>query len=317
MISDNGRERARRAAEAMRRFIKSRWEERDATLFLTDRPAPNRKRPSAVRAPAGQPGRSLQPPAGPPAGSPPYRPVTPPKVAIRSGPAPSWTPRPGPGAPPRGGAPGPKAPQGPKRHPSGIIEPESSEKGKALLALYEKIKDCAGCPLKATRRHLVFGMGRADTPVVFVGEAPGEQEDNQGLPFVGAAGHLLDKVLGPLGLPRDRFFICNVLKCRPPGNRNPSIEEMEECEPHLFNQLKIIAPKYVVALGTFAAQSVLKTTKPIGQLRGRWHRAGDFEVLPTYHPAAACRTTQFRKVLEGDLALLKQRLEGAGAKSSS
>lgn len=286
-------EAARRAREAMRRFIRARWEENDTTLFLTSRPPRTRKAPVSTppvrrAAPAWGGGSYQAPAARPPAqaAAQPRPQAYPPARAAASG----------------GGA--------VPRHASGMLSPESTEKGKAMLALWERSRECQKCPLGRTRIRFVFGMGRPDSPVVFVGEAPGEQEDHQGLPFVGAAGKLFDKVLEELGMHRDRFFICNVLKCRPPGNRNPQPDEMEECEPYLFEQLKLVAPKYVVALGKFAAQSVLRTTSGIGELRGRWHRLRDFEVLPTYHPAAACRTAKFRDVLKGDLGILKKRLEG-------
>jgi len=211
------------------------------------------------------------------------------------------------------------SPSGPgsavNRHPSGLIAPESTAKGRAMLKHWEEIKGCQLCPLGKTRIKFVYGMGRADTSLVFIGEAPGQQEDQTGLPFVGASGKMLDSILGSLGMSRDSYFIVNVLKCRPPDNRNPLPDEIEKCAPHLEKQMEMLAPKYVVALGTFAAQSILKTIKPIGQLRGRWHQMPAFEVLPVYHPSAACRSGANKKVLEDDLALLKKRLDGDKAKS--
>ncbi len=289
-MDDDPERLKREVVQAMRRFLRARWEDRDETIFLDRKPAPARREIPDDAAPV-----PVRPAARPPAAP---RPAARLPVFAR----PAGRPASAPAA--RSAA----MPAEAKRHPSGIIAPDATPKGKELLAHWNAIHDCTRCPLAKTRRKFVYGMGRADTEVVFVGEAPGEQEDAQGLPFVGAAGHLLDRILAGMGMHRDSFFICNVLKCRPPGNRNPQPEEMDECEPHLNEQLRIIAPRYVVALGAFGAQSVLRTQKKIGELRGRWHRLPSFEVLAVYHPAAALRATAHRKTLEGDLALLKARL---------
>jgi DNA polymerase len=311
---------------ALRRFIRSRWEDRDATLFLTDKKTASASRP-IQSGPVVPPAR-FRPPAPLPPGQGSgeaftgFRSAVPVAPRQWSAPAPAAnaplvaTPRPAFGAakPSAGSAPSGTRPAV-NRHKSGIIEPEATAKGREMLKHWEEIRNCQLCPLGKTRNCFVYGMGRADTKLVFIGEAPGQQEDMQGLPFVGASGKMLDGILAGLNLSRDSYFICNVLKCRPPENRNPQPDEIEKCAPYLEKQMKILAPKYVVALGTFAAQSVLKTIKPIGQLRGRWHQLPDYEVLPVYHPSAACRSTANKKVLEEDLLFLKKRLEADKSKS--
>lgn len=196
----------------------------------------------------------------------------------------------------------------PARHESGLISPESSEKGRALLAFHERVKSCTQCPLAKSRKHFVFGMGNPEAELVMAGEAPGEQEDLQGLPFVGRAGLLLDRVLGKLGMSRDDAFIANVLKCRPPGNRQPGDEEIAACEPYLAEQIRIISPKVIVALGAYAAQTLLKTRKPIGQLRGRTYPVGSALLIATYHPAAILRNPSNEPILEGDLKRARELL---------
>jgi len=185
----------------------------------------------------------------------------------------------------------------------------NSARGSELVAFYEKIKACEDCPLARTRKSFVFGCGNPEASIMFVGEAPGEQEDKQGLPFVGPAGHLLDRLLEGVGIRRDDVFIANVLKCRPPGNRKPADDEIAACDPHLAGQVKIVAPKFLVALGTFAAQSILRSTRPIGQIRGRWYRIGESDFLATYHPSAGLRAGDFKRVIEADLKLLKEKLD--------
>jgi DNA polymerase len=199
-----------------------------------------------------------------------------------------------------------------ERHGSGILNPARSEKGRELLKLWERIRACDKCSgLCKGRQNFVFGTGNPEARVVFVGEAPGEQEDKQGLPFVGPAGRLLNDLLVGIGLQRDDVFICNVIKCRPPQNRKPELEEIENCEMHLFEQLRIMSPPILVALGTFAAQSLLQTMQPIGRLRGRWLRWKDADLLATYHPSAGLRAGSFKKTIEEDFQLLKARLAKA------
>ncbi len=277
-------EDARLAVARLRRFLRARWEEGDQHLFTAKAPPP---KPPAARTPASPPAPARQPAPLP-------RTISTPTMATAPSPARRTQPQP--------------AAKSVNRHPSGILNPHDSDQGRSLLSFYERIKDCTKCPLAKGRNKFVFGSGNPKAEVVFVGEGPGEQEDKQGLPFVGPAGHLLDRLLEAIGIPRDDVFIANVVKCRPPNNRSPQLEEIEECEPYLFEQIKIIRPKVVVALGTYAAQTLLKTTKSIGQLRGRWYKLHDTDFLATYHPAAALRTGEYKKVIERDLVLLKQHL---------
>ena len=154
----------------------------------------------------------------------------------------------------------------------------------------------------------VFGTGNPNAELLFVGEAPGEQEDRSGLPFVGLAGQLLTRMLGEQGIRREDVFICNVLKCRPPSNRPPAEEEIAQCAPSLAEQIKRIGPKLIVALGRFAAQTLLHSDEPVGRLRGRWHPWEGAELRATYHPSAILRNPSNRGILEEDLKIVKERL---------
>ncbi|MBW6467909.1 MAG: uracil-DNA glycosylase [Coriobacteriia bacterium] len=178
----------------------------------------------------------------------------------------------------------------------------------SLSELQEFIGECHRCPLGDTRTTLVFGVGRADADLMFVGEAPGRNEDLKGEPFVGAAGKLLDELLASIGLHRSEVYIANILKCRPPGNRNPQADEIETCTPFLREQVRLIDPKVIVTLGNFATRFVLKTSTGITGLRGSLHRAGRFTVLPIFHPAAALYDATKRNVLMADFALLGEVL---------
>lgn len=186
-----------------------------------------------------------------------------------------------------------------------------------LKAYNDEIKDCRKCPLCRTRKKFVFGEGNPKARLVFIGEAPGGDEDLAGRPFVGAAGKLLTKIIeGGLKMPREEVFICNILKCRPPGNRNPLPEEIEQCEPHLIRQLEIIRPKIICALGTFAAQTLLRTKAPISALRGQIHYYQDIKVIPTYHPAALLRNPGWKRYVWEDIQLLGREYEREVARES-
>ena len=159
-----------------------------------------------------------------------------------------------------------------------------------LSALALEASTCTRCPLAAGRTQVVFGMGRPDADLLFVGEGPGAEEDKQGLPFVGRSGKLLDRLLAEeLGLTRDQCYIANVVKCRPPENRDPRPEEIAACRPWLEQQVELIQPKVVVTLGRFAAQLLLDTSEGITKLRGRSYPFGAAVLVPTLHPAAALR----------------------------
>lgn len=176
-------------------------------------------------------------------------------------------------------------------------------------ALREAVADCQACGLCASRRNTVFGVGHTQADWMIVGEAPGEQEDRQGEPFVGAAGQLLDAMLRACGRARTSeetgrgAYIANVLKCRPPANRNPAPEEVTQCEPFLARQVALVKPKLIIAMGRFAVQSLLKTTEPIGRLRGRVHRYEGVPVIVTYHPAYLLRTPIDKAKAWADLCL--------------
>jgi uracil-DNA glycosylase len=177
-----------------------------------------------------------------------------------------------------------------------------------LRELEEHIGDCHRCPLGDTRTTLVFGVGRSDADIVFIGEAPGRNEDLKGEPFVGAAGALLDELLASIGLHRSEVYIANILKCRPPGNRDPQQVEIDTCTPFLREQVRLIDPTVIVTLGNFATRFVLKTPAGITGLRGSLHRAGRFTVLPIFHPAAALYDSTKRDVLFADFALIGEVL---------
>jgi len=183
-------------------------------------------------------------------------------------------------------------------------------------ALEAAVAECTACGLSDTRTNTVLGVGDRRAEWMLVGEAPGENEDLQGEPFVGQAGKLLDNMLGALGLARDRnVFIANVLKCRPPGNRNPEAEEVAHCEPFLRRQIALIRPKVIVVLGRFAAQSLLRSTTPIGKLRGTVHQYEGIPVVVTYHPAYLLRTLTDKARAWEDLCLAREVHDRAGAEA--
>lgn len=199
---------------------------------------------------------------------------------------------------------------------SRMVTPVSAEAESAsnLEALADLVSQCHRCSLCETRTQTVFGSGNPKASLVFVGEAPGEDEDRQGLPFVGRAGQLLTTIIEhprSMGLRREDVYICNVLKCRPPGNRNPEVEEMRSCEPFLVRQLQLIQPKVICALGGFAAKQLLKTDDAVGRLRGKWHFYHGIPVRVTYHPSYLLRlsgekeTQEKKKVWDDVMAVLR------------
>jgi len=174
-------------------------------------------------------------------------------------------------------------------------------KSLSLEEVKKELGDCQRCPLGKLRTNLVFGEGNPKSGLVFVGEAPGGDEDIQGRPFVGRAGQLLTKIIEAMGLTRKDVYICNILKCRPPGNRNPKPEEINACEPFLIKQLKVINPQVICALGTFAAHTLLKTDVPITLLRGKFHAYHGIQLMPTYHPAYLLRNPGAKKQVWEDV----------------
>ena len=169
--------------------------------------------------------------------------------------------------------------------------------------------DCRLCQLCQTRTNIVFGTGNPNARVMFIGEAPGRNEDLQGEPFVGRAGENLNSILSLAGLTRDEVYIANVLKCRPPGNRPPEADEIEACAPFLREQIRSVWPDIIVTLGNPATHFVLKTETGITKLRGRFHQTGHFVVMPTFHPAAALRNPAWQELLEDDFRMLGDYLE--------
>jgi DNA polymerase len=193
----------------------------------------------------------------------------------------------------------------------------ASDKGcgsPELLAVREELGECTRCKLGRGRTNLVFGVGSPAAELAFVGEGPGEDEDLQGEPFVGRAGQLLTKMIEAMGYRREDIYIANVVKCRPPGNRNPEPDEIEACEPFLRAQLAALRPKVVVALGKFAAQTLLRDPSPISRLRGRWFDYAGIRLMPTFHPAYLLRSPNEKAKAWEDLQLVMRQLGKAPGK---
>ena len=189
--------------------------------------------------------------------------------------------------------------------------PVVSSPGEALTGIRGDLGDCTRCKLHGLgRRQIVFGVGNPNADLMFVGEAPGADEDIQGEPFVGRAGQLLTKIIESIGLTRADVYIANVIKCRPPSNRNPEPDEVAQCEPFLFRQIDSIKPKVIVALGKFAAQSLLRTTDPITRLRGREYKYRAAILMPTYHPAYLLRTPSAKREVWEDMKRVRAILKG-------
>ena len=178
-----------------------------------------------------------------------------------------------------------------------------------LSGLCAIAKDCTKCQLAGTRTNVVFGEGNPNARLVFVGEAPGADEDAQGLPFVGRAGQLLTRIIEAIKLRRSDVYICNILKCRPPGNRTPSLIEIECCIPYLMKQLDAINPRIICALGNVAAQTLLNTKSPMNRMRGRFHKFRDILLMPTYHPAALLRNPAYKKFVWEDVQIIQREYE--------
>lgn len=196
--------------------------------------------------------------------------------------------------------------------PKETAAPKPAGPRLSLTAIREELGDCQRCKLAGKRTNIVFGVGNPDAPLVFVGEAPGADEDRTGEPFVGAAGQLLTKMIEAMGLGRGDVYICNILKCRPPGNRNPEPDEIAECEPFLKKQLAAIRPRMIVALGKFAAQCLLRSDAPISKLRGAWKAYEGIPLMPTYHPAFLLRTPSAKREVWADLQEVMRELDRLG-----
>ncbi len=185
--------------------------------------------------------------------------------------------------------------------------PFNPDKKMELEELSNAIENCMRCKLGDTRNHLVFGSGSKNAKLVIIGEAPGAEEDKQGVPFVGRAGQMLTKMIeNVIEVPRQEVFICNILKCRPPENRNPEEDEISCCEPYLKKQLEIINPKLILTLGKFASQWLLQSDTPISKLRGRFSSYHGIPCLPTFHPAYLLRNAKQKKFVHEDLLKVKE-----------
>jgi uracil-DNA glycosylase len=183
------------------------------------------------------------------------------------------------------------------------------EKTATLTELREFIGDCQRCKLAPRRTNLVYGVGNPDADLMFVGEAPGADEDARGEPFVGRAGQLLTDIIERgMGMARADVYICNVIKCRPPDNRNPEPDEVVACEPFLMRQIDLVRPRVIVGLGTFAVQALLKVKTPISRLRGVWHDYRGIKMMPTFHPAYLLRSPSEKRVVWADIQLVMKEL---------
>ena len=184
----------------------------------------------------------------------------------------------------------------------------SPKKLPLLQSVIDELGDCTRCKLHRTRTNIVFGVGNPEARLMFVGEGPGEDEDLQGLPFVGKAGQLLTKMIEAMGLRREDVYICNTVKCRPPNNRNPEPDELNACEPFLKGQLGAVKPEVIVTLGKFAAQSLLRDSTPITRLRGHWREYEGIPVMATFHPAYLLRSPGEKGKVWEDLKQVMKKL---------
>ena len=191
------------------------------------------------------------------------------------------------------------------------VPPSGWEQYRSLVELADFCADCTRCGLAAGRQNVVFGTGNPDADLMFIGEGPGAEEDRQGLPFVGPAGELLGKIIGAIGLVRDQVYIANIVKCRPPGNRDPLPDEVAACRGYLERQIDLVRPRAIVALGRVAAQTLLDSELPLGRLRGRWHSVRGVAVRATYHPAALLRNASWKRPTWEDMKLVRARLDEA------
>lgn len=192
-------------------------------------------------------------------------------------------------------------------HDTDILTREGmvSKPDLTLDEFHRQIQNCQACSLGATRTHFVFGEGNPNANLMLIGEAPGEEEDKQGRPFVGQAGQLLDKILAAIDFDRKDVFICNILKCRPPQNRDPQPEEIDSCLPYLEKQIDLIQPKMILALGRIPAHVLLNTQASLNEMRQTVHRYRDIPVFVTYHPAALLRNTQWKRPVWEDVQKLR------------
>jgi uracil-DNA glycosylase family 4 len=190
-----------------------------------------------------------------------------------------------------------------------IARREEWEFSGSIEELNSRICNCQKCVLGKTRTNFVFGVGKPNADIVMIGEAPGAEEDAQGEPFVGRAGQLLNKIIEAIDLKREEVYICNILKCRPPGNRNPQPEEIEKCEPYLKKQLELIKPKLILILGKVAADTLLNLRQPLNKMRGKIHYYNGIKTMVTFHPAALLRNPHWKRPTWEDMQQFKKIYE--------
>jgi uracil-DNA glycosylase family 4 len=297
--------------DLLRSYLRQRAELGDDELVL-DRHTPREMREllsprapaDAVRAPSRAPSAVSSA-----ATSTPARDASPIPIRTSEAPPPAQPVHVRAGAAPPGDTPMQPAPDAPARG----VSTEEIASLTILSSVREVALGCPRCGLAKTRTRVVFGEGSESAQLMVVGEAPGENEDRQGRPFVGKAGQLLDLLLMTVGFPRETVYICNVLKCRPPGNRNPLPPEVEACSPYLLKQVELVRPKVIVAFGTFAAQTLLGTDVAIGKLRGRVHAYRGTPLVPTYHPAALLRNPGWVRAVWDDLQRARTILDSSPA----
>jgi DNA polymerase len=191
----------------------------------------------------------------------------------------------------------------------GIPQPQvlpSKDKSALLKQVRNYLGECTRCKLHSHRKNIVFGTGNPEAQLIFVGEGPGGEEDIQGKPFVGRAGQLLTKIINSINLPREEVYIANIIKCRPPQNRNPEPDEIKACEPFLMQQLDVIQPRIICALGTFAAQTLLETDERISRLRGRFISYRGSKLIATFHPAYLLRNPQKKRDVWEDMKMIRK-----------
>lgn len=188
--------------------------------------------------------------------------------------------------------------------------PEHQDRAKALENVRAEMGDCTRCKLCKGRKNIVFGVGSPQAELMFIGEGPGADEDIQGIPFVGRAGQLLTKIIEAMGIKRDDVYIANIVKCRPPGNRNPEPDEVAACIPFLIKQTEIVAPKVIVCLGSVATQNLLNTEEKITRMRGKFTEWQGIPVMPTYHPAFLLRNSNMKKPVWEDVQQVMKKMRG-------
>lgn len=191
----------------------------------------------------------------------------------------------------------------------GAAAMDPAERRRALDALAQEAAGCRSCRLAQGRNSVVFASGDPQARLMLVGEGPGANEDRQGVPFVGAAGQLLDRIIEAIGLSREQVYVANIVKCRPPGNRNPQPDEIAACSPFLQRQMDLVGPRVLVALGRVAAQALLSTEESLGRLRGRWFEVAGVATRVTYHPAALLRNENLKRPTWQDMQIVRDRLK--------